>query len=299
MKKVILIAAVVLFGAVAPVLAADAAAPDNALHGKIGYMYDTLHVWRGYLTWGHHSGSNVFMDLDLMGSGFHLEVIGHWANASGTNPDRLGYANEERWDYSPYYVGALETEQPWETRYIIGYRYFNYPSMRSCGSFSLSKQQIGSIDLQEMYAGVAFPRLLGVPGLVPGYAVVKGWPSNSDTLVGAANPNHGTYSGWAHVFMLDYALPMAGLTAETPQQTLNFHVETVFNDGVDPRPMGGYTSSDWTHVLFGISTDFDLGNNVIFTPALYHQVTMEDDSFRGVSPDHDMTWAELTVKYKF
>lgn len=284
MKKVTLIVAVVLFGAVAPLLAEDAAAPDNALHGKIGYTYDTLHVWRGYLTWGHHSGSNVFVDLDLMGSGFHLEAIGHRANSSG-------YELGERWDYSPYYMGMFNAEDTLETRYIVGYRYFNYPD--------LSSHTRGSVDLQEMYAGFAFPRLLGVQGLVPGYVVVKGWPSNSGTFVGASNPNGGTYSGWAHVFMLDYAMPMSGLTAETPQQTLNFHVETVFNDGVDPRPGGGYTDSDWTHVLMGVSTNFDLGNNVIFTPAIYHQVTMEDDPVKGVSPDHSMTWAELTVQYKF
>jgi hypothetical protein len=298
MKKGILIAAVVLFGAVAPLFAVDAAAPDNELHGKVGIDYDTIYMWRGYMVYGHHSATHPFIDLDLMGSGFHLEVVGHFANASGSNPDGLGYANEQRWDYSLYYTGALETEQPWETRYLIGYRYFNYPSMSSSSRFE-SFSDVGSIDLQEMYAGFAFPRLLGVPGLVPGYVVVKGWPSNSDTLVGAANPNHGTYSGWAHIFMLDYALPMEGLTAETPQQTLNFHVETVFNDGVDPRPGGGYTDSDWTHALFGVSTDFDLGNNVIFTPALNYQITMEDDPVKGVAPDHDIIWGSFTVKYKF
>jgi hypothetical protein len=76
-------------------------------------------------------------------------------------------------------------------------------------------------------------------------------------------------------------------------------VETVFNDGVDPRPGGGYTDSDWTHVMMGVSTDFDLGHNLIFTPGVYHQITMEDDAARGVSPDHNITWASLTVKYKF
>jgi hypothetical protein len=284
MKKCVLFAAVVLFGAVSPLLAAEATAPDNALHGNIGYTYDSLHVWRGYLTWGHHSGSNLFMDLDLMGSGFHLEAVGHRANAGG-------YELGERWDYSPYYMGMFNPDDCWETRYIVGYRYFNYPDM--------SSHTRESIDLQEMYAGVAFPKLLGVPGLVPGYVIVKGWPSNEETVVGSANPNGGTYSGFAHVFMLDYGMTMSGLTAETPQQTLNFHVETVYNDGVDPRPAGGYTDSDWTHVLMGVSTNFDLGNSLIFTPALYHQVTMEDDPVKGVSPDHSMTWVEATIKYKF
>jgi len=290
MKKGILLVAVILCSFVGTVFAAEAQQPGD-IHGNVGVTFDTLYVWRGILVYGADTAIHPFVNLDLMGSGFNLEVVGHRANASG---HELG----ERWDYSLYYAGAFEMEQPWETRYLAGYRYFNFPDLSSHRAFK-SLSDIGSVDLQEVYAGFAFPRLLGVKGLVPGYVVLKTWPSNSDTLVGAANPNGGTYAGWAHVFMLDYALPISGLTAETPEQTLNFHVETVFNDGVDPRPAGGYTDSDWTHVLFGVSTDFDLGNNVTFTPALYHQVTMEDDELRGVSPDHDITFASATIKYKF
>ncbi len=289
MKKAILLTVVVLFGAIAPVFAQQA--PDGALHGNIGVTYDTLYVWRGYLVYGADSAIHPFVDLDLMGSGSHHEVIGHRANDSG-------HENGERWDYSLYYMGALEPEQTWETRYMVGYRYFNYPNLSSHRAFK-SPTDIGSVDLQELYAGFAFPKLLGVPGLTPGYVIVKGWPSNSGTLVGAANPSGASYSGWAHVFMLDYGMKIQGLTAESPEQTLNFHVETVFNDSVDPRPAGGYTDSDWTHVMFGVSTDFDLGNSVTLTPALYHQITFEDDKESGVSPDHDITWAAATLKYKF
>jgi hypothetical protein len=295
MRKEFLVVAVILFGSVAPLFAQDA--PDGALHGNIGVTYDTKYVWRGITVYGAHSAIHPFIDLDLFGSGFHLEAIGHRANSSG-------YELGERWDYALYYAGAIEPQQPSETRYMVGYRYFNYPD--------LSSHTRGSVDLQEMFAGVAFPNLLGVPGLVPGYAVVKGWPSNSDTVVGGENPRGGTYSGWAHIFMLDYALPVQGLTAETPEQVINFHVETVYNDGVDPRPGGGYTDSDWTHVLFGVSTDFNLGNGLTLTPGLNYQVTMEDDGSigslagggdgyfgKGVSPDHDILWASMTVKYKF
>jgi hypothetical protein len=292
MKKLLLVA-VVLFGMVAPVLAAE-----GDLHGDVGYMYDTMHVWRGFMTWGQHSGSNPFINLDLFGSGFGIEVIGHYANGTGHNPDGLGYNNEQRWDYSLFYAGAINPEETYAAMYKVGYRYFNYPQMRSHGSYE-SPSNPGSIDLQEIYAGVAFPKLFGVPGLVPGYGIVKGWPSSEDTLVGDRNPNGGTYSGWAHILMLDYALPLEGISSETPRQDLNFHIETVYNAGVDPRPGGGYTSSDWTHVLMGVSTDFDLGNNLIFTPGLWHQITMEDDPVKGVSPDHSITWAELTIKYKF
>ena len=286
MKK-LLLTAVVLFGTVAPVLA-----QEGDLHGDIGYTYDSMYVWRGILVYGHHSASRPFVDLDLFGSGFGISAIGSIANGTGHNPDQLGYNNEQRWDYSLFYAGAYEPQETYATMYKVGYTYFNYPQMSAVHSDQC-------IDLQEIFAGVAFPKLLGVKGLVPGYVVVKGWPSKHDTVVGGSNPRGGTYSGWAHIFMLDYALPIAGLTAETPEQVLNFHIETVYNAGVDPRPYGGYTSHDWTHVLMGVSTDFDLGNNLIFTPGLWHQITMEDDPDTGVSPDHSMTWAELTIKYKF
>jgi hypothetical protein len=286
MKKYVLLTAAILFGMIAPALA-----QEGDLHGDVGYTFKSQHIWRGYMTYGQHSSSNPFINLDLFGSGFGVEAIGHYANSSGTNPDQLGYNNEQRWDYSLFYAGACNTEDTFATMYKIGYRYFNYPSM--------SSHTRRSIDLQELYAGVGFPKLLGVKGLVPGYAVVKGWPSNSDTIVGGSNPNGGTYSGWAHIFMLDYALPLENITSEIPKQDLNFHIETVFNDGVDPRPGGGYTDSDWTHVMASVSTDFDLGGGLVFTPGLYHQITMEDSAARGVSPDHDITWGEFTIKYKF
>jgi hypothetical protein len=220
-----------------------------------------------------------------MGSGFGLRVDEHQANASG-------YEDGKRWDYSAYYRNALgEASDPFMTAYQISYVYYNYPSNPASGE--------RSFDLQEINGLFSWPNITGIKGLVPRYAIVKLWASNSDSPVGAGNPNGGSASGFAHIFMLDYALPVPGLTAETPEQILNFHTELVYNDGVDPRPFGGYTSHDWTNFVFGVSTDFDLGNNLIFTPGVYHQVTFEDDDNKGVSPDHDMTWGTLTVMYKF
>jgi hypothetical protein len=296
MKKILLLSwvTVVMAGSMVPLVA-----QEGDIHGTVGITYDTKYVWRGITVYGAKSAIHPFIDLDLMGTGFHFEVAAHRANSSG-------YENSERWDYTLYYANALETEQTWETQYMVGYRYFNYPDMSSSGAYK-GLSDVGSVDLQEMFVGLRFPRVLGVPGLVPSYVVIKGWPSSSDTLVGGRNPSGGTYSGWAHVFMLDYALPLTNIAPEIPEQILNFHLETVYNAGVDPRPAGGYTDSDWTHVLLNVSTDFDLGNNVTFTPALNYQMTMEDDGSigpggyfgRGVSPDHDIFWASMTLKYKF
>jgi hypothetical protein len=281
MKKYVLLTAAILFGMVAPALAAG----DGDLHGVVGYTYDSLHVWRGYVTYGADSASNPFFDLDLFGTGFHLETYYHVANGGGNEQAKRG-------DYSLYYAGAIAPEDTFATMYKVGYRYFNYPQMSA-------RHSDQCWDLQEMYAGFAFPNLLGVKGLVPGYVYIQAWPSMEDTVVGGDNPNGGTYQGCAHVLMLDYALPLENISSEIPKQTLNFHAETVYNNHVDPRPYGGYTTSDWTHFVMGVSTDFDLGSGFTFTPGYWHQITFEDDSNKGVSPDHDIDWVELTVKYKF
>jgi hypothetical protein len=287
MKKLVLLIGMVLFGMVAPVLAAE-----GDLHGDVGYTYDTMHVWRGFETWGGHSGSNPFIDLDLFGSGFGISTEGHWANGTGNNGP-VGYSNEQRWDYTLFYQNKLSAGDALETDYKVSYVYYNYPSMSA-------RHSDQCFDLQELNALLAWPNITGVKGLVPAYCIVKLWPSMSDTVVGGANPMGGTASGFAHIFMLNYALPIAGLTSETPNQVLNFHTELVYNDGVDPRPYGGYTSSDWTDFVMGVSTDFDLGSNFIFTPGINEQITMEDDGLvKGVSPKHDITWATMTIKYKF
>lgn len=290
LRKEFLLVTVVLLGAICPVvLAAEA---EGGLHGDVGYTYDSMYVWRGFLVWGHHGGSNVFVDLDFMGSGFGMSVVDHMPNSTGNNGP-AGYWNEERWDYSLFYQNKLAAGDPLETDYKVSYMYYNYPGMSA-------RHSNQCFDLQEINALLAWPNILGVKGLVPAYCIVKLWPSMHNTVVGEANPMGGSASGFAHIFMLNYALPVAGLTSETPEQVLNFHTELVYNDGVDPRPYGGYTSHDWTDFLMGVSTDFDLGNNFVFTPGVYHQITMEDDgATKGVSPNHSMTWAELTVKYKF
>jgi len=153
-------------------------------------------------------------------------------------------------------------------------------------------------DLQEIHTVLSWPKLLPIEGLVPTYCIVKLWPSNSGALVASrvdlttGLPSTGTASGWAHIFMLDYGLTVPGFVPETPEQVINLHTEVVYNDGVGPA--GQNVDHDWSNAVFGISTSFDLGNNLSFTPGLYYQSSWDD----SVNPE-DEFWVSLGMAYKF
>ncbi len=276
MKKAILLTAVILLSTVGFVWA-----QEGELHGVIDLTYQSKNIWRGFDIYGDKSAIQPAIDLDLYGSGFGIGAVGHRANSDG-------YELNERWDYSLYYGSKLFEAETYATNYRLSWVYYNYPDRSSHST----KSSADGWDLQELNGVFSWPNLLAVKGLVPSYVLVKLWPSNSSSAIGSPKSN-GTASGFAHIFMLDYGMPIEGLTPDTPEQILNLHAEAVYNDGVGPG--GQNIDQDWSNAVFGVSTDFDLGNNLTFTPGLYHQITMD----KSVNPDKDETWVNLSMKYKF
>ncbi len=256
--------------------ATQTAALAEGIHGALSYEYSTKYIWRGFDIFNDKSGSHPSLNLDL-GNGFGFNLTSHMANASG-------FVNTERWDYNVYYRNAAFAGERHQINYMLGYVYYNYPDM--------SGHTTASIDLQEIHGVFSFPNLLGVERLVPTYCLVKLWPSNSGTLVGANSPVGGTASGWAHIFMLDY-----GMKIQCPitnnDRILNLHSEFIFNDGVGPN--GANADHDWSNTVLGISTDFELAENMIFTPGIHHQITMD----KSVNADKDETWASFKFMLKF
>jgi len=275
MKARILVSVVMLLVIVSM---ARAQAPAPELHGWADLTFSSKYVWRGFDIYDDKSAIHPSVDLNY--SGFGINVTGHRANSGG-------YENSERWDYNLYYANGLFMDQSYALQYRLGWVYYNFPDNSS---------QVA--DLQEAHAILSFPKIFPV-GIVPSYVLVKLWPSESGSLVASkvdlstGQPSTGTASGWAHIFMLDYALKTVGILPETPEQVWNFHAEAVFNDGVGPG--GQNVDHDWTNAVFGVSTDFDLADNVTLTPGLYHQITMDD----SVNDDKDETWVSVGIKYKF
>jgi len=263
MKQIVLFVAIIVMAAAVPVWAQD------ELHGAVDVTYQSKYLWRGIDVFNDKSAIQPSVILDLYGTGFGVSVEGHRANSSG-------YESWERWDYTLFYKNALFADESYATQYMLGWRYFNFPDMSS-----------QAYDLQEIHAVLSWPEALPVEGLVPTYCLVKLWPSEGNSTVG------GNASGFAHIFMLDYALPIEGLLPDVPEQILRLHSEFVFNDGVDPRGIG--VDHDWSNAVFGIATDFELAENVTLTPGVYHQVTLD----KSINPDSDETWVTLGMKYEF
>jgi hypothetical protein len=273
MKQIMLFVAIIVMAAAVPVRA------QGELHGAVDVTYQSKYLWRGIDVFDDKSAIQPSVMLDLYGTGFGVSVEGHRANSSG-------FETTERWDYTLFYKNALFADESYATQYLIGWRYFNFPDA------PLDLAPGMSIDVQEIHAVLSWPQILPVEGLVPTYVLVKLWPAESGSLVGSAGPP-GTASGFAHIFMLDYGLPLEDLLPDVPEQILRLHAEVVFNDGVDPRGWG--VDHDWTNAVFGIATDFELVENVTLTPGIYYQATMD----KTINDDQDETWFTLGMKYAF
>lgn len=285
MNKSILAGMVLLF-AVGGVVQAQ----EGELHGSLDVTYQGKYIWRGFDVYNDKSAVQPTLNLDLFETGLGFRADGHRANSSG-------HENTERWDYTLFYRNAVCPDEDYAMNYLIGYTYFNYPQQSSHTRGGVVTPVTGTgpgtFDIHELHAVMSFPKITGVEGLVPTYVLVKLAPVNSGTTVGTASATTGTASGFAHIFMLDYGLAIPGLSPDTPEQVFNLHSEVVFNDGVGPA--GQNVDHDWSNAVFGISTGFDVAENVVLTPAVYYQVTMDS----SVNDDQDETWFNLGLSWQF
>jgi hypothetical protein len=284
MKKGFLVCFSILF-----VVSGLAQAQEPELHGAFNVTYQSKYVWRGFDIFDDKSGVQASVDLDLFGTGFGASVMAHRANSSG-------FENGERWDYTLYYANQLFQGENYATNYRLDYVWYNYPDNPTKGSMTAP-----NASLQELNAVLSWPNICP-GGIVPTYILVKMWPlrsgsfsgSRSKWLTKAGVPGFGgSASGWAHIFMLDYSFTIAGLIPEIPEHVINLHSEVVYNDGVGPA--GQKVDHDWSNAVFGASTDINIAENLILTPAVYYQITMDN----SVNPDQDETWVTLGATYKF
>ena len=249
--------------------------PGNAINGSVEMTFQSLYMWRGFDVFPNKSAMQVTTDLSVPGTGLGMSVDVHRAITSG-------FENAERWDYNPYYEGSLNAESQSAVDYRLGYAYYNYPD-----------QANEKADMHEFHAIVSLPNVAGGPKLVPAYALIKMWPQSS--TVGGSTVG-GAVSGFLHILMLNYEFEIPGYSLDTPEQTIRLHSELIYNDGVNlvANLGGGPVDHDWSNLVVGAATDFALPGNIVLTPAVNYQHTL-DKSVHGSNE----LWATVGAKFRF
>ena len=264
---------VVCFAMASLTMAQDGFGSIYTVTGSVDVAYQSLYMWRGFDAMGGKSAFQITGDVSVTGTGFGLTAAMHRANSSGMELN-------ERWAFNPYYQGTFMSDTPTAVDYRLGYAYYNYPD-----------NQTHLMDLQEIHAIVSLPNATGVDKLVPSYSLIKLWPNSTDSWMSKA-------SGFAHILMLDYEFVLPSLMITSPEQVIRLHSELVFNDGIDLRPdptnARGGVDHDWSHMVFGVATDFALPANITITPSLNYQATIESTVHH-----QDEIWATVGAMWRF
>ena len=258
-KKAILLIAVILLSTAGLIQA-----QERNISGTFDVTYLSRYIWRGFDMYeDDHSAIQPSIDLDLYGTGLGIKILWSIANTSG-------FEDDEWLNYTLYYNNSLFQAQTYTTDYTVGWGYYNYPDSSPKAS-----------DLQEFFAAFSWPEICPA-GVVPSYTVVLMWPSRSNSTFAS------DYGGWLHVFGLDYDITVPELVSEIPVRTIHLSTDLVYNDGV----LGA--DSGFSHMVFGLSTDLEIRNNLTFTPAAYYQSSWES----SVNGENEF-WVGLSMKYKF
>jgi hypothetical protein len=263
-KKVILLTVVILFST-GPLTQAQ----EGQISGTVDLTYVSKYIWRGFDIYGNDSGIQFGTNINLADTGFGLKTFWSRANESG-------FENVEEFDLTLYYNNLIYEDEMYATNYTFGWTYYGYPDEPSSVR-----------NYQEFLLSLVWPRICPA-GVVPSYTVVYMWPAEEGAVV---NDN----GGWLHMLGMGYDMTVPPLVPELPEQVIHLSAHLVYNSGVGAAyAPNGTVDHDWSHFLFGATTDIDLGNNLALCPGLYYQASMED-----TVNNEDETWVSLSLKYMF
>ncbi|MFB0525719.1 MAG: hypothetical protein ACETVZ_09255 [Phycisphaerae bacterium] len=237
---------------------------ENNLGLTLDITYVSKYMDKGFDVYDDHGAIKSGIDIDVYGSGFGINVT-HFRADSG------GFENDEKIDYTIYYYNGFFEQETYATNYKLNWIYHHFPD-----------QPPNAANTQEIETGFSWPNILSVD-IVPSYTVCYEWPA------GSSYDNH-EVGGWAHIFALKYDLAISSLLPDTAKQLLHLSVAAVYNDGLG----GPDVDHDWSHMVLGVSTEFELIDNLAFTPAIFYQSSW-DDSVNS----EDECWMRLSLSYAF
>ena len=232
---------------------------ENELGVTLDVTYVSKWLSKGAEAYGQHGGIFKTLDLDLFGTGFGVKV-------THRNSTSSGYVDEQRFDYRPYYNMMFFDDKPYATKFNLSMGYEHYPG--------LSRHKANTT--YEWIFAFSWPDILP-KGLVPCYTAHYEYPANSGEAF-----NYIT--GWVHRFGLGLDVDVEELPSP-----IKLSAEVAYTDGL------GGASHDWSYAVFGVSTIFDLNENIVFIPGVYQQISMDD----SVNSRDDITYCMMSMRYKF
>ena len=247
-------------------------AEEKELGVTLDITYVSRFIDKGFDCYRNNdSGILPSLDLDLYNTGFGINVQWFRANSGG-------FENDEKLDYRVYYYNSFFEDEAFATDYKISWIYHN---------FTDSPKKVANS--QEIEVEFEWPDICPL-GIVPRYIVSSEWPAGSNY----ENHNEG---GWVHLFGFTHELSVPGLLENELEQIVHLSADIVYNDGTgancNARTNTG-VDHDWSHTVLGISTDFEISENLTFTPGIYYQTSMDDSVNTS-----DEYWISSGLVYKF
>jgi len=247
-------------------------AEEKELDITIDTTYLSRFIDKGFDCYrNNHSGIQPSIDVDLYNTGLGIKVDWFRANSDG-------FENDEKLDYRVYCYNSFFKGQAYAIDYKISWIYHN---------FTDSPKNVANS--QEIEAEFEWPEIFPW-GIVPRYIVSSEWPAGCNY----ENHNEG---GWVHLFGIRYDLSILGLLKNRAQQDVHLSADIAYNDGTGANCNAQANTGvdhDWSHAVFGISTDFELSDDITFTPGIYYQVSMDDSVNTS-----DEYWISLSLTHKF
>ncbi len=228
---------------------------DSSMVFTLDASYVTKYIWRGFDLLDDKAAFQPSANLALE-NGLFFNVWASYAGASKNDGD-ISTVDATEYDYTVGYGNSFG-EDCYVTDYRIGWRFYD-----------LIDRASNDGDMQEGFLELAWPNLIG-NGFVPRYAYYHMWASEGSGMVRKAG-------GPIHVVGMDY-----NWTFESaPELPMKFSVDTVYNDGTgtfdDETGDVCQVDHDWSHVLWGLSTNFRCPlTNAKITPSIWYQTSMDD-----------------------
>ncbi len=242
----------------------------RGLEGKIDFelsgTFTSKHIWHGLDLFDDHGAFIPVGTVTFGDSGFSAKIIDVYPLSSG-------FERSVERNYAGFYTGAFLEGTPWATHFTTNYFYYDKPKVPGHKGDS---QEIGSIFFWPQHISI------GDNYITPSYYLGYIWASEH-------NSNIRGCEGFIHVFGLGYDFEIPNFWPDGKKQAFRLSGDITYNDGF----AGSTIDHDWSHVVFGISTNIKKGNLTI-TPSLSHQISMDD----SVNSENEL-WCGINVTYRF